>query len=58
VLFIETIATARRGDCREELGVELDDPSAAVRQYRRQSFWLFVPLAVPLVAVRQRPSHS
>ena len=54
VLLAEAIAMARRGDCREELGDELEDPGAAMRKYRRQSFWILVPMAVPVAWVLQR----
>jgi len=54
VLLAEAIAMARRGDCREELGDELEDTGAAMRKYRRQSFWILVPMAVPVAWVLQR----
>ena len=54
VLLAEAIAMTRRGDSREELGDELEDSGATMRKYRRQSFWLLVPMAVPVAWMRQR----
>jgi Ca2+/Na+ antiporter len=54
VLLGLAIATARRGDAREEIPGELYDVPAAFRKYRKQSLWLLVPLAVPLAAIQQR----
>ena len=54
VLLAEAIAMARRGDCREELGDELEDTGAAMRKYRGQSLWLLVPMAVPIAWMLQR----
>ena len=54
VLLAEAIAMARRGDCREELGDELEDTGAAMRKYRGQSLWLLVPMAVPIAWMLKR----
>ena len=48
------IDIARHGTAAAELGDELSDKGAAMRKYRRQSLWLLVPLAVPVVWIVQR----
>lgn len=44
----------RSGTAASELKDELHDKSGAMRKYRRQSVWLLVPLAVPVVWLMQR----
>lgn len=51
LIYAISIRTAVRA--RTELGSELDDKKSAMAKYRRQSLWLLVPLAVPLVAITQ-----
>jgi hypothetical protein len=48
------IDIARHRTAAAELGDELSDKAAAMRKYRRQSLWLLVPLAVPVVWIVQR----
>ena len=48
------IDIARRGSAAIELGDELRDKDTAMRTYRKQSFWLLVPLVVPVAWLTQR----
>jgi hypothetical protein len=52
------IDIARRGSAADELGDELHDQGAAMRTYRKQSFWLLVPLVVPVAWFMQRSTES
>ena len=52
-LLIYAIVLTRDNSASAELGSELENKRVAMANYRRQSFWLLVPLVVPLVALTQ-----
>ena len=52
-MLIYAIAISKANSARAELGSELDNKSAAMAKYRRQSLWLLVPLSVPVIVITQ-----
>lgn len=52
-MLVYAIAINKAKSARRELGNELDNKSAAMKKYRRQSVWLLIPLIVPIVALTQ-----
>ena len=52
-MLVYAIAINKAKSARRELGNELDNKSAAMKKYRRQSVWLLIPLIVPIVALAQ-----
>ena len=53
-MLMYAMAISRANSAREELGDELSDKPQAMSKYRRQSLFLLVPLAVPILALAQR----
>lgn len=52
-MLVYAIVINKAKSARRELGNELDNKSAAMKKYRRQSAWLLIPLIVPTVALMQ-----
>ena len=52
-MLIYAIVITRGKSASAELGSELENKRVAIANYRRQSFWLLVPLVVPLVVLIQ-----
>ena len=52
-MLVYAVTLNKANSASSELGNELDDKRAAMRKYRRQSFWLLVPIIVPIVALTQ-----
>lgn len=52
-MLVYAIAINKAKSARRELGNELDNKRAAMKNYRRQSVWLLIPLIVPIVALTQ-----
>jgi len=53
-----TLSIAGKESARAELGSELSDKAAAMCKYRRQSIFLLVPLAAPILALAHRKTDE
>src|SRR5262249_5006471 len=57
-MLVFAIAINKAKSARAELGNELDNKRAAMKEYRRQSLWLLVPLVVPIVALTRTRKYG
>lgn len=52
-LLLYAIDITRRGSARQEVAFELEHRGFYARKYTLQSAWVFLPLAVPILAIVQ-----
>ena len=50
-MLMYAVAISLAGRARAELGDELADRRQAMAKYRRQSLWLLIPFAIPIIAI-------
>jgi hypothetical protein len=57
-LLLHAIDISRKASAQQEIADELGSKQKTFRKYRRQSLWLFVPLAIPVAAILERSQPS